>query len=64
MGCVVPDWVATDRAIEEYRQHPDGPPPIPLDVLTDAVVGLTRDDESAGRVVTLLPLKRDQRGAS
>lgn len=54
VNCVVPDWLATDRALAELAELPDtGPPPIPLSRLCDAVAGLVRDDDAAGRVVVL-----------
>jgi NAD(P)-dependent dehydrogenase (short-subunit alcohol dehydrogenase family) len=56
--CVVPDWVRTERAEAELAaMTPDeraaAPEPLPLGRLTDAVVGLVRDDDSAGRVIVL-----------
>ena len=57
VSCVVPDWLATDRALAELPELPelpdDEPPPIPLDRLCDAVVDLVRDKGAAGRVVVL-----------
>jgi NAD(P)-dependent dehydrogenase (short-subunit alcohol dehydrogenase family) len=54
VNCVVPDWLATDRALAELAESPgDEPPPIPLPRLCDAVVDLVRDKEAAGRVVML-----------
>jgi NAD(P)-dependent dehydrogenase (short-subunit alcohol dehydrogenase family) len=58
VSCVVPDWVLTDRARAELAamtpvQRAAAPEPLPLEVLTDAVVALIRDEESAGRVVVL-----------
>jgi NAD(P)-dependent dehydrogenase (short-subunit alcohol dehydrogenase family) len=58
VGCVVPDWIRTERAEAELAamtaaERAAAPEPIPLDVLTHAVVALIRDDESAGRVVVL-----------
>jgi NAD(P)-dependent dehydrogenase (short-subunit alcohol dehydrogenase family) len=56
--CVVPDWVRTQRAEAELaamtpRERAAAPEPIPLEALTDAVVGLIHDDTSAGRIVEL-----------
>jgi NAD(P)-dependent dehydrogenase (short-subunit alcohol dehydrogenase family) len=58
VGCVVPDWIRTERAEAELaamtaEERAAAPEPIALEVLTDAVVALIRDDESAGRVVVL-----------
>lgn len=54
VNCVVPDWLATDRALAELPEVPDTePPPIPLSRLCDAVVDLVRDEDAAGRVVVL-----------
>jgi NAD(P)-dependent dehydrogenase (short-subunit alcohol dehydrogenase family) len=58
VNCVVPDWLATDRALTEFAGLPPAEraatePPIPLPRLCDAVVGLVEDEESAGEVVTL-----------
>lgn len=60
VNCLVPDWVLTDRAraelaamVEEERAA--APNPIPLEVLTDAVLTLIRDDTLAGRVLVLDP---------
>ena len=58
VGCVVPDWVRTERAEAELAamtpaERAAAPEPIALDALTDAVVALIRDDGSAGRVVVL-----------
>jgi NAD(P)-dependent dehydrogenase (short-subunit alcohol dehydrogenase family) len=58
--CVVPDWVRTPRAEAELERmtaaeraaHPN---PIPLPVLTDAVLDLVRDDNLHGHVVVLRP---------
>jgi NAD(P)-dependent dehydrogenase (short-subunit alcohol dehydrogenase family) len=51
VNCVVPDWLATERVTPD--ELATDPPPIPLDVLADAVLGLIRDDSLAGRVVVL-----------
>ena len=42
---VVPDWVATSRGLAEQATLPDpGPPLVPLETLTDAVVNFIEDD--------------------
>ncbi|GAA0918339.1 hypothetical protein GCM10009557_89810 [Virgisporangium ochraceum] len=58
--CVVPDWVRTPRAEAELAamtaaERAARPAPIPLPVLTDAVVDLIRDDDLRGHVVVLRP---------
>jgi NAD(P)-dependent dehydrogenase (short-subunit alcohol dehydrogenase family) len=54
VNCVVPDWLATDRAPAELAGLPDtAAPPIPLPRLCDAIVDLVRDEDAAGRVVVL-----------
>jgi NAD(P)-dependent dehydrogenase (short-subunit alcohol dehydrogenase family) len=60
INCVVPDWVATDRAQEELarmdpRARAAAPNPVPLQTLTDAVVELIRNDQLAGRIMVLRP---------
>ena len=51
VSCVAPDWVATERLTP--AELASTPPPIPLDVVTDAVLALIRDDSAAGRLVIL-----------
>ena len=51
VNCVAPDWVATERLTP--AELASTPPPIPLDVVTDAVLALIRDDSAAGRLVIL-----------
>ena len=58
--CVVPDWVATERAQGELaamtpEQRAAAPRPIPLSDLADAVVRLVRDDGLDGAVLVLRP---------
>lgn len=54
VNCVVPDWIATERAQQEYEAMPPGePPPIPMEALTDAVVELITNDDHAGAVLHL-----------
>ena len=57
-NCLVPDWIATDRAMRELAaMTPSGraaqAPLVPLEVLTEHVVTLLRDDTAAGQVVVL-----------
>jgi NAD(P)-dependent dehydrogenase (short-subunit alcohol dehydrogenase family) len=58
--CVVPDWVRTTRAEAELAamtvaERAARPTPIPLPVLTDAVIELIRNDDLSGHVVVLRP---------
>jgi NAD(P)-dependent dehydrogenase (short-subunit alcohol dehydrogenase family) len=59
VNCVVPGWIATERAARELdamgeAEAAAAPVPIPMDVVADAVVELVRDDGAAGRV-TVIP---------
>jgi NAD(P)-dependent dehydrogenase (short-subunit alcohol dehydrogenase family) len=56
--CLVPDWLGTERAIEEYagmtpQERAANPPPIPLEEVADAVLELAGDESLAGRVMVL-----------
>ncbi len=54
VNCVVPDWVATSRGLAEQASLADpGPPLVPLETVTDAVVNFIEDDSLAGRVLLL-----------
>ena len=58
VNCVVPGWIATERAVAELDAMSAGeraaaPIPVPVDVVADAVVHLVRDDSAAGRVTLL-----------
>jgi NAD(P)-dependent dehydrogenase (short-subunit alcohol dehydrogenase family) len=58
VNCVVPGWIATERAEAELAamtpaELAAAPIPVPMDEVTDAVVELVRDDAAAGRVVML-----------
>jgi NAD(P)-dependent dehydrogenase (short-subunit alcohol dehydrogenase family) len=58
--CVVPDWVHTPRAQAELAamsadERAAHPTPIPLPVLTDAVIELIGNDDLSGHVVVLRP---------
>ena len=64
--CVVPDWVATERAQRELAgmtpaERAAAPEPIPLDRLTSAVVRLVTDDALDGTVLVLRPGEPDER---
>ena len=54
VNAVVPDWVRTARAEAELAARPEQPEPIPLPVLTGAVLELIRDDRLSGHVSVLL----------
>jgi NAD(P)-dependent dehydrogenase (short-subunit alcohol dehydrogenase family) len=58
VNCVVPDWIATDRALGELaamtpEQRAAEAPLIDPDDLADAIVELVRDESLAGRVMLL-----------
>ncbi len=58
INCVVPDWVATDRALQELAAMSDDEraemaPLVPLSQLCEEVVALIENDTAAGRVVVL-----------
>lgn len=60
VNCLVPDWVGTERAYRELAamspsQRAAAPDPIPLTVVSDALMQLVTDDELAGRVLTVWP---------
>jgi NAD(P)-dependent dehydrogenase (short-subunit alcohol dehydrogenase family) len=59
VNCVVPDWIATERALGELAaMTPEAraaeAPLVDPDDLADAVVELVRDESLSGRVVVLL----------
>jgi NAD(P)-dependent dehydrogenase (short-subunit alcohol dehydrogenase family) len=58
VNCVVPDWIATERAQDELErmtpaERAAAPVPVAMDDIADAVVELARDDGLAGRVMVL-----------
>lgn len=58
VNCVVPGWIATERAAAELAamtpaERAAAPVPVSMDEVADAVVELVRDDTAAGRVVLL-----------
>lgn len=57
VNCVVPDWVATERALRELAGREPNEPLVSLETLTNTVVELIEDDDAAGRAV-LLPRGR------
>jgi NAD(P)-dependent dehydrogenase (short-subunit alcohol dehydrogenase family) len=59
VNCVVPGWIATERATAELdamsaAERAAAPVPVPMDEIADAVVRLARDDDAAGSV-TVIP---------
>lgn len=57
VNCVVPDWVATERALRELAGREPDEPLVSLETLTNTVVELIEDDDVAGQAV-LLPRGR------
>lgn len=58
VNCVVPDWIATDRALSDLQEmtaeeRAKAPTPIPVDDVAEAVSQFVRDDRLAGRVMVL-----------
>lgn len=58
VNCVVPDWLATERAVAELagmrpEERAATLAPIPLEEVADAVVACIRDEGMAGRVMVL-----------
>ena len=63
VNCVVPGWIATERAAAELAamtptERAAAPIPVAMDEVTDAVVELVRDDTAAGRVVAMQDRRR------
>jgi NAD(P)-dependent dehydrogenase (short-subunit alcohol dehydrogenase family) len=59
VNCVVPDWIATERAQTELagmteRERAQLPTPVTMDDVAAAVVRFVRDDSLAGRVLVLI----------
>ena len=55
VNCVVPDWIATERAVAELAGMSEEvraatPAPIRMEEAADAVVACIGDDRMAGRV--------------
>jgi NAD(P)-dependent dehydrogenase (short-subunit alcohol dehydrogenase family) len=58
VNCVVPDWIATERALQELEgmsaeERAKLPSPIPMEEVADAVIRLIRENHLAGRVLVL-----------
>lgn len=63
VNCVVPGWIATERAEAELAamrpaELAAAPIPVSMNEVADAVVDLVRDDSAAGRVVTIPDRRR------
>jgi len=63
VNCVVPGWIATERAETELAamspaELAAAAIPVPMDEVADAVVDLVRDDGAAGRVVAIPDRRR------
>jgi NAD(P)-dependent dehydrogenase (short-subunit alcohol dehydrogenase family) len=60
VNCVVPDWIATERALEELAHMTPGeraaaPTPRPPGEIAAAVVDFIRDEDHSGRVMVMWP---------
>lgn len=60
VNCVVPDWIATRRALEQLArmtpvQRAAMPAPRPPEEVAGAVVDFVRDEDLAGRVMVMWP---------
>jgi NAD(P)-dependent dehydrogenase (short-subunit alcohol dehydrogenase family) len=53
MNCVVPGWIATERALAELGGRSPDAPMVSVEAVAEAVLALVRDDAAAGRVVVL-----------
>jgi NAD(P)-dependent dehydrogenase (short-subunit alcohol dehydrogenase family) len=58
VNCVVPDWIGTERALQELEgmspdERAEAPTPIPMEEVADAVMKLAREDQLTGRVLVL-----------
>jgi NAD(P)-dependent dehydrogenase (short-subunit alcohol dehydrogenase family) len=60
VNCVIPDWIATPRALDELAQlapaeRAAAPTPRPPEEIAAAVVELVREEDHAGRVMVMWP---------
>ena len=60
VNCVVPDWIATERALADLQamtpeQQAAAPVPRPPEEIADAVAALVRDEALSGRVLVMWP---------
>jgi NAD(P)-dependent dehydrogenase (short-subunit alcohol dehydrogenase family) len=60
VNCVVPDWIATERALEELAhmtpaERAASPMPRPPEEIAAAVVGFIRAEDHSGRVMVMWP---------
>jgi NAD(P)-dependent dehydrogenase (short-subunit alcohol dehydrogenase family) len=58
VNCVVPDWIATERAHDELArmtsdERAAAPRPVAMEEIADAVAEFVRNEELAGRVMVL-----------
>jgi NAD(P)-dependent dehydrogenase (short-subunit alcohol dehydrogenase family) len=63
VNCIVPDWIATERAREELARMTSAeraamPVPRPPEEIAAAVVDLVHDEDLAGRVMVMWPGER------
>jgi NAD(P)-dependent dehydrogenase (short-subunit alcohol dehydrogenase family) len=63
VNCIVPDWIATERALDELArmtaaERAVAPAPRPPEDIAAAVVELVLDDDPAGRVMVMWPGER------
>jgi NAD(P)-dependent dehydrogenase (short-subunit alcohol dehydrogenase family) len=60
VNCVVPDWIATERALADLQamtpeQRAAAPVPRPPEEIAEAVAALARDEALSGRVLVMWP---------
>jgi NAD(P)-dependent dehydrogenase (short-subunit alcohol dehydrogenase family) len=60
VNCIVPDWIATDRALEELArmtaaERAAAPTPRPPEEIAAAVVDFVREEDHCGRVMVMWP---------
>ena len=60
VNCIVPDWIATERALDELAhmapaERAAAPTPRPPEEIAVAVVEFVRDEDHAGRVMVMWP---------
>jgi NAD(P)-dependent dehydrogenase (short-subunit alcohol dehydrogenase family) len=60
VNCVVPDWIATERALDEVArmtpaERAAAPTPRPPEEIAAAVVDFVRDEDHSGRVMVMWP---------
>jgi NAD(P)-dependent dehydrogenase (short-subunit alcohol dehydrogenase family) len=60
VNCVVPDWIATERALEELAgmtpaERAAAPTPRPPEEIAAAVADFVQDEDNSGRVMVMWP---------